>query len=371
MSESLDFAKLVDFSNWKDFESFMIDFESKVDQDVQKSLEYRKKLKEELMKDPNIREAILPRDFEIDRWKRVLEQADQELFGGNVCAVDGTLSTYPMASGTRCRIGIVATSYRNNRIEKVLYVSEREFAEPSANAFDHYNKLVKSHRISSMLVRAIMLYSERKLALDRSEKWKFVHGELLPYELRTGLGAYRALDQCLDLGKRLIEAKYVIAVIEDTTRLTLLNAGDVLERGQYMAVSDLKNELNIYLHGQVDPSTGEQIVSGAHFNPTDKEKFQKFIDSYAHNIRVGLFRVGYKPYLFMAHRDVFDEAAALVMQDGKNQPMRGFPMLIDYADNICKGMLSQGDFQRQIQSRIAKISPDALGFEMVARGTRR
>lgn len=366
MSKEFDFSELVDFSNWMDFDSFMQDFDVRLDKDIKKSLVERRKLRKVLLANPKIKETIRPHEEDIEKWESLLEWAGEELFGGNVCGVDGTVSHYPMASGTRCRIGIVATSYKNNRIEKVLYVSERELAEKSKTPMEHFNKLLQGHRISNMLIRAIMLYGERQLALKRKEKWKFVHGELLPYELRTGLGAYRAMNVSLEMGKKLIEEKTIIGVIEDTQRLDLLNAGTILERGQYMPVTDLKSELRIYLDG--DEKKGR---SGAHFNPKDRETFEKFIDDYAEHIRIGIFRVGYKPFLFQAHKDVFDEAAALFIKDSLNQPMRGFPLLIDYADAVCSKVLSAGDFRKQITSRIAKISPDALGFEMMARSTRR
>ena len=366
MSKDFDFERLVDLSNWTDFDTFMQDFGERLDRDVKKSIDIRRKLRKALLSNPKIRKAIRPRKEDVEKWESLLEWAGEELFGGNVCGVDGTLSHYPMASGTRCRIGIVATSYRNNRIERVLYVSERELAEGSKTPFEHYNKLLEGHRVTNMLVRAIMLYGERQLALQRPEKWKFVHGQLLPYELRTGLGAYRALDVSLEMGKKLIKEKTVIGIIEDTRRLDLINAGIILERGEYMPATDLKKELEIYLYGD-----DEKGISGAHFNPKDRTKFEKFIENYAANIKVGIFRIGYKPYLFHAHKDVFDEAAALIVRDSLNQPMRGFPLLIDYADEICSKVLSSGDFQKQIMSRIARISPDALGFEMIARSTRR
>jgi len=365
-SKIFDFKSLSDFSNWKDYETFMLGIDSEMEHDLQKSVQYRKKLREDLLSCPEIREKIRPGPDEAEKWESLLTWAEKELFGGNVCAVDGSLSRYPMASGTRCRIGVVATSYRNNRVEKVLYVSEREFAEPSSTPYEHFNKLLESRRVSSMLLRALMLHCERQLALQRPGEWKFVHGELMPYELRTGLGVYRALDECLDLGRKLIETKKVIGVIEDTTRIDLLNAGDILERGEFMEISDLKTELGVYLYGD-----DEKGISGAHFSRGGEEKFKSFIDSFAKDIRVGMFRVGYKPYLIQAHKDTFDEAVALVMRDAMNQSMRGFPLLIDYADTICHRLFSEGEFQKQIMHKIAKISPEMLGFETIARMTRR
>ena len=356
--KELDFKDLVDPSLWKDYESFIEVTDRELEQDIRKSIELRKELRKRLLSDPNLRKKIRPKPIE-KKWDKLLEWAENELFGGNVAAVDGTISYFPMVSGTRCRIGVVATSYKNNRIEKVLYISERELAEPSSSSLEHFENLVNKHRISNLLLRALMMYGERFLALQRPEEWKFVHGELLPYELRTGLGVYRALPESLDLGRKLIEAKNVIAVIEDTSKLNLLNAGAVLDRGEFMEAFSLKEDLLT------------NYLPRAHFSKEDEKLFEDFVEEYCDNIKVGVFRVGFKPYVIHAHKEVFDEAMALVMKDAENQPMRGFPLLLDYADSVCHSILSGSEFYKQIMFKIAKISPDSLGFEITARMTRR
>jgi hypothetical protein len=226
-SKELDFKSLADPSLWKDYETFIQSADQNLEDDIKKSIDKRKQLRKILLEDPQLQQRIRPRQEDQKKWMELLQSSENELFSANVAAVDGTISNFSMVSGTRCRIGVVSTSYKNNRIERVLYVSERELAEPSTSVIDHFNKLMKKHRISAMLLRALMLYKERQIALERSEKWKFVHGELLPYELRTGLGVYRALPESLELGRKLVEAKNVIAVVEDTERLNLLNAGTV------------------------------------------------------------------------------------------------------------------------------------------------
>lgn len=357
--KELDFRSLVDPALWKDYETFIQGADIRLEEDIKKSMEKRKELRKELLSDPKLRERIRPQQKELSKWEGLLHWAEDELFGGKVGAVDGTISSFPMVSGTRCRIGVVSTSYKNKRIEKVLYVSERELAEPSSSVMEHFKNLRTKHRISNLLLRALMMYGERDLALKRPEKWKFVHGDLLPYELRTGLGVYRALPESLELGRKLIEAKNIISVVEDTSKLNLLNAGVVLERGEFMDALSLKQDLEM------------NYLPNAHFSREDAHLFKQFVKDYCDNIRIGVYRSGFKPYVFEAHKDVFDEAAALVMKDAESQPMRGFPLLIDYADTIASSLLSGGEFQKQIMFKAAKCSPDMFGFEMVARTTRR
>jgi hypothetical protein len=357
--KELDFKSLVDPALWTDYETFIKNEDARLEDDVKQSMEKRKELRKVLLSDPKLRERIRPRKEELSKWQDLLAWAESELFDGKVAAVDGTISNFPMVSGTRCRIGVVSASYKNKRIERVLYVSERELAEPSSSVMEHFENLRTKHRISNMLLRALMLYGERDLALKRPEKWKFVHGDLLPYELRTGLGVYRALPETLELGRKLIEAKNVIAVVEDTSKLNLLNAGIVLERGEFMDALSLKQDLET------------NYLPNAHFSKEDEDLFKDFVKDYCDNIRIGVYRSGFKPYVFEAHKEVFEQAIALVMKDSENQLMRGYPLLIDYADTIASGLLSGGEFQKQMMFKVAKVSPDTFGFEMSARTTRR
>lgn len=367
MVEGLNFSELVDLNKWQTFDDFIRTADPKLDEDIQKSLKYRKELAKKIRESTEISVRIRPTAEEKSEWDQKVSWAESQLFGGLVAGVDGTMSRFQLASGTRCRIGVVATTYENNRIEKVLYVSEQEFAEPATDAMDHIKKLKKVQSISQMVLRAVMGYSERELLLQRPQEWKMLQGEILPYELRTGLGRLKALDVTLDLGRRLIEAKKVIAITEDTSWTNLLYVGYTLERGQFMeAPIDMKWELEKYLDGDDDLG-----ISPAHFNPEDHQRFREFIDAYADQMKMGIYRSGFKPYLYYAHKDYFDEATALIMADAQNQPMRGYPLLLDYANNIAKGILSQGDFQKQIMARIAMIDPEELGFEMSARKTRR
>ncbi len=365
MSEGPDFGQLVDFSNWKSFDEFVVEGGSQLDQDIENSIKVRRELRQIIRGSPQVQQRIHPKTDELSKWHDLLKWAETKLFGGDVVAVDGTMSRFQLASGTRCRIGVVATTYRNNRIEKILFVSERNFAEAANNPVEHIQKIQKQRRTSNILFNAVMGYGERKLLLQRPQEWKLLQGELLPFELRTGLGKLKALNRSLELGKKLIEAKKVIAVTEDTQWLNLLHAGYALERGQFMeAPMDMKQELEVYLKGDED-------IEPAHFSTTDKDTFQSFIDEYASQMKMGIYRTGYKPYVYYAHMDFFDEATAIIMSDSALQPIRGYPQLIDYANNIAKGVLSQSDFQRQIMSRIAMIDPEELGFEISARLTRR
>lgn len=360
------FASLTDLSTWQTFDQYLETCDDRLFKDIEINLNRRKELREMLMSDPAYRSRVKQITPDLLDW------AKNELFSGNVCGVDGTLSIIPSTSGGRARIGVVATSYKSDKIERVVYISYRELAEPVKDAPDYFKKLKTVSATSGLFIRAVMEFAERDLGLKRQEKWKFVHGELLPYELRTGAGRTKTvLPRALELGKRLIESTTTIGIIEGSEDLDLLNAAETLDRFEYLHARGLDQDFQDFLEGTDDPENPGQRIRGAHFGEHDRSKFRDFIDTYARQIKVGVFKVGLKPFLFQAHRDNFEKAAALVMADAALQPMRGFPLLLDYADQICSQHLAGRDFERQIQFKTARFGIEALGYEIDPRKTRR
>lgn len=361
MEENISFVDLVNVDKWSDLPTFIKENDPNLENDIKESIKFRKKLREKLLSDPEFRSRIKRVSEDDLKW------AEKQLLENNVCAADGTVSIFPMVSGGRARIGVVVTSYQNDKIEKILFISERQLMKKFDDPIKHFKELVSVRRKSGMVIRAIMLFGERQLILKRKEEWKFVHGDLLPFELRTGLGKIRALDECLHLASKMIENKKVIGVIEGSQEnIDLLNAGETLEKFEYLKLRGLDIDLNQYIYGDE-----ERGITPARFNPEDRETMEKFIKNFGKHIFVGIFKVGMKPYIFQAHEEYFDKAAALVMKDASHQPMRGFPLLIDYADQICSKMLASQDFERQVMFKTAKISQETLGFEIDARKTRR
>lgn len=357
---------LIDLDNWESFEEFLESSDTRLLEDIQVGLQRRKELRDFLLSDPNFRKAVKKVDPQLREW------AKSELFGGNVCAVDGTLSIVPSTSGGRARVGVVATSYKSDKIERVIYVSYRQLAEPAKTPTEYMKRLKAVNKTSNLMMRAVMAFAERELSLRRQEPWKFVHGELVPYELRTGAGRPGVvLPKSLELGARLIESKRSIGIIEDSDDTDLLNAAETLERSEYIEARGLDRDLEDYLRGYPDPDNPGQRIGRAHFNPSDQKRFEEFINNYANQVKIGIFRVGFKPFIFQAHAENFDRAAALVMTDASMQPLRGFPLLVDYADHICTQHLASRDFEKQIHFKTARFGIEALGYEIDPRKTRR
>lgn len=359
------FESLTNLDNWDSLEGYFETCDERLLEDVKQSLERRRQLREMLLADPNFKTRVKTLSPDLQAW------AKEQLFAGQVCAVDGTISIVPSTSGGRARIGVVATSYKADKIERVVYVAYRQLTEPVTDPMEYFKKLKIVNASSGLFMRAVMAYSERELALRRPETWKFVHGELVPYELRTGLGKTKALPQCLRLGSKLVTNEHAIGVVEGSEDIELLNAVEMLERFEYLEARGLDHDLEEYLRGTPDPDNPERRLRGAHFNEDDEKRFEDFVKEYATQIKIGIFKVGLKPFIFQAHRNNFDKAAALVMLDASMQPLRGFPLLLDYADQICTSHLAGRDFEKQIHFKTAQFGIEALGYEIDPRKTRR
>jgi len=360
------FLSLTNLDSWQPLEQYFEGCDESLLTDIKKNLEWRSALRKKLLEDPAFEGRVKKLIPELQDW------AKEQLFSGDVCAVDGTLSTIPSTSGGRARIGVVATSYKSDRIERVVYVSYGRLAEPVTDPTDYFKKLKSVNSTSNLLMRAVMAYAERDLALRRDESWKFIHGELLPYELRTGAGRTKTvLPRAIDLGKRLIDCEKAIGVIEGSLDVDLLNAVETLDKYEYVEARTLAHDLKMFLEGEPDPDNPNQRIGAAHFGDKDRTRVEDFMNEYGPKVKVGIFKVGFKPYLFQAHAAYFEKAAALVMVDSMMQPMRGFPLLIDYADQICSKHLAGGEFERLIQFKTARFGIEALGYEIDPRRTRR
>jgi hypothetical protein len=73
-------------------------------------------------------------------------------------------------------------------------------------------------------------------------------------------------------------------------------------------------------------------------------------------VLVGVFRASElaPPQVFFAHRDHYEEAAAIAIADSVLLPERGFPMLIDLADRACKSVYGGGSLRDMTDAAYAR-----------------
>jgi hypothetical protein len=151
------------------------------------------------------------------------------LFNGSVEGCDGTRVAVTTLPITVVQIGICLTSYqgtgdggsigqrlyrhdimrRNGDVgEEVLnFLSRRARRNKREAAHQEFGDDGQPMNISDMLCRALMIYAERAMLADRSERtWRMGHGGPMPHELIVGSGRNEMAFASLEMLRRLLLA---------------------------------------------------------------------------------------------------------------------------------------------------------------------
>ena len=292
----------------------------------------------------------------------MIEQAHLGLlFNGATEAVDGTLVTHDTLPLTIAQIGVCSVSYQgemgayshrlyrkdlqiqgDGSLEEVMQLLEGRRNAGTTDASDEGSVSNKS----KLAQRALMSYAERAILMDKSKAvWRVGHGSPIPYELLTGYWAGRAemTKAAISLFEKIIKHKKFLFVPSATTHRELLAIGNALEPLEYIIVDTLTNNLN-------------KIIDNGGTRGDKLEIQKKFVKEHGDSIVMGLYKASSiaPAYLFYAHKDYFQTAALIAMADSVLQEHRGFPMLIDIADNICSATFSPETFYSSIRNAYAE-----------------
>jgi hypothetical protein len=122
-----------------------------------------------------------------------------------------------------------------------------------------------------------------------------------------------------------------------------------LKNGEYLT----KEGFDLYDHLS---NTSNFMRYKAKWRDDEREMIEEFLENYARKIQIGVIRIGERPYVFQAHRDIFDLAAAIIARDSEFQLEKGFPLLIDYADTLCSEYFAASQFKNMMKWELAKNS---------------
>lgn len=339
----LSFAELLAQKQWESYGDFI----------SQAPETYARELSEDLKREEiirrEIRQKLLPKQFAVKRYEPNLKAAEDLLFKGKVIGIDGTVAKQRTLAGLRCQIGVIAVNYYNEKVQKAYFISEASIRSDVEDVIEILkSREAKSRVLSDMVIRALMLYREREVAMrpEFANAYKLLHGPLLPFELMTGLGRLRALESTLDVLERLVSDPKVMSIISSTTQDDYLTLGMALEKGEYLVDESfsLGDEIR----------TNENFFGEGKWRTQEYERVKQFLEQVANQIWVGVIKVSDRPYVFHAHKTVFDQAAAIIARDALLQREKGFPLLIDYADTLCSEYFPSGDFLNILNYRLAR-----------------
>ena len=298
------------------------------------------------------------------------------LFNGAVEACDGTVSGQDTLPVTITQIGICLVSYRGDQGSWVHRLYRRDLRATGANPVEETLELLDRRRarsgqdqpsardrMSDLARRGIMAYAERAVLLDRSKAtWRMGHGSPCPYELVTGSGMPDLLRSSLTLMRRLIlDHQKFVFVPSAPSRRELLTVGNALNPLEYAIVEDLTESLERVRAGHY---RGEQWTDLG-------KKVGEFVKDCGPKVVVGLYRASLLApcQMFYAHVDHAHEAALIAMADSLLQEHRGFPMLIDLADGLCRATFGAETFAAS--SQLAYAAAGEPFRYMAERKTRR
>ena len=352
---------MLDLDRWilgEDYPAMMARLLDEVDQAVRDETDSLKRVRSivfpSIANDASIPHAGLHQVDESD-----IEQAHHGLlFNGGVEACDGTTMAHDTLPITITQIGVCLTSYHGQQGSYVHRIYRRDLRNQSGDPVNQALELLRrrgkreavgvdSERdpYSTLFSRGIMAHAERALLLDRSDAlWRMGHGNPLPYELMTGHWAHDPLfvDAALGLMRRLVEYERFVFVPSAASR-ELMTLGQALRPLEYLILYSLEERLRFML---------EQ----GHYRGQARRKVTQFVEEVGPQVVVGVYRASRMapPNVFYAHRDHAPMAALIAMADSVLQMHRGFPMLIDIADQLCSSAFGADPFVASVQHAYAQ-----------------
>lgn len=277
------------------------------------------------------------------------------LFTGAVEACDGTSQSHDTLPVTIAQLGVSLVSYRGDRGSWMQRLFRRDLRVHGDDLVDEAIELLEARsrrggfeqdsmrdQLSELGRRGIMTYAERMILTDRSTaRWRMGHGQPAPYELITGSGSMELLRAALDVLRRLIlDCQRFIYVPSAPADRRLLTIGQALRPLEFAIVDTMEETWN------------RIVESGHHYTGAYHDRAAAFVREAGPQVVTGVYRASLAApaQVFYAHIDHAAEAATIALADSTLQEHRGFPMLIDLADQVCRVNFGAEVFSAAVQS---------------------
>ncbi len=299
------------------------------------------------------------------------------LFNGCVEACDGLSDTHDTLALTIYQIGVSLVSYRGNSDtwQQQLFrrdLERREDAEQSVlDLLEQRGRRGGLHEedsdpLSELARRGLMTYMERAL-LTRAAKadWRLGHGSPAPLELICAYFTDLVIESIKVIRELVAHERFVFVASEPKAR-ALFTIGQGLRPLEYAIVGTLRHWIDRQLEGW-RPSHAASVDlkwDGEVLGP--QQWVMRFRDEVAPKVVYGLYRATRlaPPQVFYAHVDHAHVAARIAIADSVLLEKRGFPMLIDLADRVCKSVYGGGSLAEMSDAAYAAVdAPFIYGSE--------
>jgi hypothetical protein len=358
--ESLDQA--LDLATWHLGEDLLASYgrlEAEVSLALERESQYRKSLRDAVFPLLHTSPGAPDSAGVYQASQSSLEQIHRGLlFSGAVEAANGISVVHSTLPLSITQVGVCLVTYDGNQgtwahrmfrrdlraqydipVQEVLDVLRRRQRRSDNNPGDD--------ALSNLARRGILAYAERAMLRDRSDAtWRMGHGNPVPFELISGLwiSNLRNLRMALDLVEWYVENGRFVFVPNRTQKRHLLMIGYALRPLEYAIVGTLEPEIR-------------NIIDLGHYRDEGgvRPEMERFCAEVAPSIVIGVFRVwgGAPPCLFYAHANHVHVAAHIAMADAMLQQYRGFPMLLDLANVVCRTTFGVDSLIPGVQSAYA------------------
>jgi hypothetical protein len=294
------------------------------------------------------------------------------LFNGGVEASDGRILAHDSLPLTVFQVGVSLVSYQGNQglwghrlFRRDLRLAE---SDPMQTLFDllarreqrdGLNRPGGRDMLTRLARRGILAYAERAILFRRSSaRWRLGHGNPAPFELVTGSGSVDLMIESTRLLRDAVEEmpRFLFVASEPSDRF-LLSIGNALRPLEFAIVRTLREVVEGIVagaHYRTQGYSADTTWDGARLTPLDW--IGRFRDEVAPRIVVGVYRATRlaPPQVFYAHEDTADIAGHIAIADSILQEHRGFPLLIDLADSVCRGAFGQETLEAPIETAYVK-----------------
>lgn len=322
-----------------------------------------------------LRETYLP---EMDRsgqvrWRRadpryIEALKDKKLYTGRVMAADGTLSRYATLSLVGAQIAISRVGYQGNTGQFVSNIMQWGEELPRQTSARDIARALRSRgakvrdSLPNLFLYALTLYKERQILLDTPpDTFKLIQGTVFPHEMLTGAGRSRVMTTCFKIVEALIDDGDYATIVSSSTDIELLDLGLALDAGEYLITGTGTDVLNAFLYedGSSRPKahySNQRIPE--YGNRSQIEIFKEFMEAYGPRVVQGVLRAHRmsRPYVFFCNADRVEEAVHILLADAANTGPRGFPLLLDVADQYCGGSFKASEYTAHMNAEFARAS---------------
>lgn len=292
---------------------------------------------------------------------------EKRLYAGKVFAADGTLARYETLSMVGAQIAVSRVGYQGSTGQ---YVSSIEHWGKEVGRSINTHELREAmrsrgkrakQRINNVLLQSIMEYKEREVLLNLGpEVFKLIHGPLFPYEMLMGGGSADTLQICLDLLGKLIDDGAYATIVSSSMDRDLMVLGMALEPGEYAVRRSGKELLETFRKG----AHFTNITVDIYGDQSEITLFDNFIARYGKKVVEGVLRAHQmsRPYIFYCNNQNLHEAVHMLFADAAHTGPRGFPLLIDLADQYCSGSFKASEYTAYMNAEFTRASGGSMMY---------